>query len=89
RNMTERAIMLSKGNALEISDFRIKPPKSEIIVPSADMVNLKAHEIKMIRKVLQDSKYNQQTAADLLGITRDALARKMKKYDISICKSEA
>ena len=82
RNMTERAIMLSKGNALEISDFRIKPPKSEIIVPSADMVNLKAHEIKMIRKVLQDSKYNQQTAADLLGITRDALARKMKKYDI-------
>jgi DNA-binding NtrC family response regulator len=88
-NMTERAIILSKGNILGIADFRIKSSKSEISTVKDDLINLKAQEIKMIKKALQSSKFNQQTAADLLGITRDALTRKMKKYDISISKSES
>jgi transcriptional regulator with PAS, ATPase and Fis domain len=88
-NMTERAIILSKGNILGIADFRIKSSKSEISTTKDDLVNLRAQEIKMIKKALLSSKYNQQTAADLLGITRDALTRKMKKYDISITKGEA
>ncbi|MCX6220888.1 MAG: sigma-54 dependent transcriptional regulator [Bacteroidia bacterium] len=83
KNMTERAIMLCKGSTLGISDFRIKPQKSEITVQKDDMVNLKMHEINTIRKTLQNCKYNQQAAADALGIHRDALSRKMKKYDIS------
>ena len=74
RNMTERAIMLCKGNSLGIADFRIKPQKTEIIVPKDDLVDLKINEIKMIRKAL--------------GIHRDALSRKMKKYNININKVE-
>jgi DNA-binding protein Fis len=42
----------------------------------------------MVLKALQTCKYNQTTAADMLGITRDALIRKMKKYNISITKGE-
>ncbi len=88
RNMTERAIILCKGNILGINDFRVKPHKTESVLPNNEVVNLKTLEIKIIRKALQNNKYNQQTTADILGITRDALIRKMKKYDISVTKNE-
>ena len=88
RNMTERAIILCKGNVLGINDFRVKPSKSEYALPKDEIVNLKSQEIKIIRKALQNSKYNQQATADILGITRDALIRKMKKYEISVTKNE-
>ncbi|NQT58118.1 MAG: sigma-54-dependent Fis family transcriptional regulator [Bacteroidetes bacterium] len=88
RNMTERAIILCKGNLLGISDFPVKSQKNSSSEDHADSVNLKIHEIKMIRKALQSCKYNQKAAADMLGITRDALIRKMKKYDITVSKGE-
>jgi len=88
RNMTERAIILCKGNSLRINDFPIKSQKISSNEDHSDSVNLKTQEIKMSRKALQSSKFNQQTAADALGIHRDALSRKMKKYDININKSE-
>lgn len=88
RNMTERAIMLSKGNVLGISDFRIKAQKAEIIVPGDELVDLKMNEINLIRKVLKGCDYNLQATADALGIHRDALSRKLKKYDIIISKVE-
>lgn len=88
RNMTERAIILCKGNLLGINDFPVKPQKLSSSEDHADSVNLKIHEIKMIRKALQSCKYNQKAAAEMLGITRDALIRKMKKYDITVSKGE-
>jgi len=86
--MTERAVILCDGNSLGINDFRIKPFKSEVTVPKDEVINLKIHETNLIRKALQNFKYNQQAAADALGISRDALIRKMKKYEISVVKSE-
>lgn len=86
--MTERAIILCKGNLLGINDFPVKPQKLSSSEDHADSVNLKIHEIKMIRKALQSCKYNQKAAAEMLGITRDALIRKMKKYDITVSKGE-
>lgn len=88
RNMTERAIMLCKGDSLGIADFRVNAKKSEITVAKDEVVDLKMNEIKNIRKALQSCNYNLQAAADLLGIHRDALSRKMKKYNINICKKE-
>ncbi|MEI6062256.1 MAG: sigma-54 dependent transcriptional regulator [Bacteroidota bacterium] len=88
KNMVERAIILCKGSLLGISDFPVKSHKKESAVPKDEMVDLKMNEIKMVRKALQSSKFNQKAAADLLGITRDALIRKMKKYDISVSRSQ-
>ncbi len=88
RNMTERAIILCKGNILGINDFRVKPHKTEAVLPNNEVIHLKTQEIKIIRKALQNNKYNQQATADILGITRDALIRKMKKYDISVTKND-
>jgi DNA-binding NtrC family response regulator len=88
RNMTERAIILCKGNLLGINDFPVKPQKISASIEHHDSVNLKDHEIKMIRKALEDCKYNQTSAAVLLGITRDALSRKLKKFNIIVNKGE-
>ncbi len=88
RNMTERAIILCKSNTLGICDYPIKYQKTEQLVLNDDLVKLKVGEIKMIRKALQTCNYNQQATADVLGITRDALIRKMKKYEISVSRSE-
>lgn len=88
RNMTERAIILCKGNVLGINDFPINPQKCLSAEDNADSVNLKVHEINIVRKALQSCNYNQKAAADRLGITRDALIRKMKKYEITISKGE-
>jgi DNA-binding NtrC family response regulator len=86
RNMTERALILCKGSILGINDFPLSPGKSPRIGKTDHSSNLKTHEIKMIQQALQTSGYNQKAAADLLGITRDALIRKMKKYSIIIHK---
>jgi DNA-binding NtrC family response regulator len=84
RNMIERAVILCKGNVLGINDFPIKQQKDPMSESQVNSVNLKSQEINLIRKALQNCKYNQKVAADKLGITRDALIRKMKKHEITI-----
>jgi len=85
--MTERAIILCKGNLLGINDF---PLKRQRVLPAEnnESLNLKNTEIALIRKALKKCKYVQQATADELGITRDALIRKMKKYEIIVQKGE-
>jgi DNA-binding NtrC family response regulator len=89
RNMVERAIILCKGKLLEVDDFPVKQQIVSLSDQQSDSVNLKNNEMQIIQKALQSVKYNQKAAAGLLGITRDALIRKMKKYNIVINKSES
>jgi DNA-binding NtrC family response regulator len=84
RNMTERAIILCKGKILELNDFPIKQKKLSISEDHLTSLNLKSQEVKILQEALLRCKYNQQAAAEALGITRDALIRKMKKYDITV-----
>jgi DNA-binding NtrC family response regulator len=88
KNLTERAIILCKGNLLGINDFPVKPQKISTSEICDDAVNLKQIEINTIRKALQSCDFNQSVAADKLGITRDALSRKMKKFNIIVNKGE-
>jgi DNA-binding NtrC family response regulator len=88
RNMVERAIILYKGNAIEISDFPIENTMN-CSSNETDSFNLNEIEKKAISQALKKSDYNQTSAADMLGITRDALIRKMKKYNINIQKDVA
>jgi DNA-binding NtrC family response regulator len=88
KNMAERAIILCEGNVLTANDFPVKSAKLSKNIPEGEAVDLKSTEIKLIVEALHNSKYNQTIAADLLGISRDALIRKMKKYNISVNKSK-
>jgi len=88
KNMTERAIILSKGTIIGVSDFQEKTKSKSAQTGEAPKLNLEENEAKLIRLALHNCNNNQIAAANVLGIQRMALARKMKKYNISFTNQE-
>ena len=88
RNMIERAIILCKGDKLTSNDFQTKV-QAETDMPKEKInFNLEENELFLIRLALKEKSYNQNKSAELLGITRDSLIRRMKKFNILVSKSE-
>jgi len=85
KNMVERAIILCKRNSLGMNDFPVKA-RLLSMEQNGPPTELRAQEIGLIQKALKNGNYNQKAAAGMLGITRDALIRKLKKYNITIRK---
>ena len=85
KNLIERAFILNKGKELRPEHFLLSSAddlgKSSELV-ELDNLNLEEHERKLIVYSLEKSQYNYQKAADLLGISRHALSRRLKKYDL-------
>jgi DNA-binding NtrC family response regulator len=88
RNMTERAIILCKNNVLNVDDFPVNLKQKSSLKNDTNSINLKKNELHLIEKALKVSNYNQKAAANVLGITRDALIRRMKKHEITISRVE-
>ena len=89
RNLIERAIILCKTDTLTISDFPVKLlSQSAIQIEIPEPISSIDTESTKIKNALKLSKYNQTLAAEKLGITRDTLIRRMKKYFISINKTD-
>lgn len=84
RNMVERALILSDGTHLTVDDFIIKNDKSA----KSDITtfNLDDNEKSIIEAALRQCGGNQIKAADLLGISRDALKHRLQKHGIVIQK---
>jgi transcriptional regulator with PAS, ATPase and Fis domain len=90
RNIVERSIIFNKNNILEIDDFNINL-QNDLFTQEEDTTcsNLFSLERTLICKTLKKYEFNQQKTADALGIHRDALSRKMKKYQIKITRKES
>lgn len=86
RNMVERAMILSEGNELLPDDFPVKSDKSEVRTNKNSSLDLDLHEKKLIEEALRQTGFNQTKAAVLLGISRDAMKRKIKKFNFDITK---
>jgi len=87
RNMVERAMILCKTESLRSADFQTgEAPDSEKEKEKINF-NLEENELKLVHLALKEMNYNQNKTAELLGITRDALIRRMKKYKIKVSKS--
>jgi DNA-binding NtrC family response regulator len=82
KNMIERAIILNKENRLTESDFPVNDKLKPTGKKALQVFNLVDNEIETIKAALQEKDHNISAAADLLGIQRMALSRKMKKYGI-------
>jgi len=90
RNMVERAIIYCKSDRLSIEDFTIYF-KSSVPPPPAQVValnDLQAKEKQQVTDILKECNFNQTETAVKLGISRDALIRKMKKYGITVLKTD-
>ncbi|GAB1415828.1 sigma-54 dependent transcriptional regulator [Paludibacter sp.] len=88
KNMAERAVILCSNDVLNTDDFPVKSNVKAKLPSVSKGNNLKANEIKNILAALKACNYNQTAAAGHLGISRDALIRKMKKYNISVNKEK-
>ena len=78
QNSVERAVILSSGNKLGAKDFVLQP-KDIKKDNEQESLNLETIEQEVIEKALKQSQGNMNKAAELLGITRYALYRKIKK----------
>ncbi|NPU85982.1 MAG: sigma 54-interacting transcriptional regulator [Syntrophaceae bacterium] len=96
KNWIERAITLSEGSVLSLEDFSrehdggraVRMKKSEP-VHKQKMYSIRLTDVEnsMIRTALEESEGNVSGAARKLGISRDTLYRKMKKYEMAVLKS--
>jgi len=76
----EKAVILSENNVLKSEDFFLKPVTG--IKSDADTLKLEEMEKRLISAALGKNPGNVSAAADELGITRQTLYNKMKKFGI-------
>lgn len=87
RNMIERAMIFCNTSTLSTLDFQLLPT-SKSIKPSTATFNLDEQEQNLILHALDECGYNQMLTAKMLGISRDSLIRRMKKYNIKIVREQ-
>lgn len=82
RNTVTKAAVLARGSEIMAEEFVLTQPKLTIqtvtAIPSSP--DLDGMEKSMILRVLEQTHGHQQRAADLLGISRRTLSRKLKLY---------
>lgn len=78
QNAIERAVVLSSSDHLETTDFNLQPTEMKR-KNKAETFNLEQIEQETIEKALKMSGGNINKTADLLGISRYSLYRKMNK----------
>jgi transcriptional regulator with PAS, ATPase and Fis domain len=90
RNVIERAMVLEDSEWIQLGNLQIahqegQPALSELVVQAGDSTSdfsLEEAEKSLLRKALEKAGGNQTRAAVMLGITRDTLRYKMKKFDL-------
>ncbi len=88
KNMVERAMILSDNATLLPEDFPLRGEGGSVnvAVDTNGNLNIDNHEKQLIEQALKQTEFNQTKASVLLGISRDALKRKIKKFGIEITK---
>ena len=85
-NVIERAIVLLRGNAIDVGDLPLKSDNAESggesYGPDAEIKSIKDLESEHIRKTLDFADWNFNKTAELLGIHRNTLRLKIKEYNI-------
>ncbi|MCC6697512.1 MAG: sigma-54-dependent Fis family transcriptional regulator [Candidatus Hydrogenedentes bacterium] len=92
-NLLERAVALCQGDTIELGDlpknvreYVNKPGEEVKELPKGglDLENYVAEiETSLIKQALQNARYSQKRAADLLGLTARSLRYRLKKYGLA------
>jgi two-component system response regulator AtoC len=85
RNVVERAVLLAEGDVLELSHFSIGTQSSgadRVSLPPRG-VNLEELERDLVVQALERTDGNQTRAATLLGLNRDQMRYRVKKFSLT------
>lgn len=93
KNLVERSILVSKNNELGIDDFKaqieVSPGKKQNVqLPGVGSITLEQMEIEMVKRAMNFHQNKITKAAASLGITRNALYRRLEKYQIPFNEAE-
>jgi DNA-binding NtrC family response regulator len=77
----ERAVLLATGDQVQPSDLGLRPARNP--VPRLEEMSLEEVETLLIRKALARYGGNISQAAEVLGLSRSALYRRLDKYGLS------
>ena len=88
KNLVERTVLMTAKDRLEIDDFRLqlnKPRRSKDgnALPEVGAMTLEEIEREMIVKAMKHHNHKVVEVAGALGITRNALYRRLDKYNLS------
>lgn len=81
QHAVERAVILASGSMLQPENFMLRPPRYSA-GPETETLNLMELEKQTIEKAMKKCEGNISRAAELLGITRFTLYRKLEKYNL-------
>ena len=87
KNMVEKAMILCEDDRLRLSDFQFNTISAgDPVVISDDFeydtFDLEINEKRLIEKVLKNTNYKKTEAAEILNISRQALDRRIQKYNL-------
>jgi DNA-binding NtrC family response regulator len=89
RNVVERALILATGDSLQLEHLPPEiaagpPPPPPVPTPAlpAEGLSLEEVERQLVRQALEATGGNQVRAARLLGISRDALRTRMRRFGL-------
>jgi len=88
KNMTERAVILSKGELLTATGFPVKNKQRSSAGNGSELGTIQEQGSAFTPAGPENHGYNQKAAAEALGITRDSFIRRMKKHNIKIKKED-
>ena len=81
RNTVQQALLLGDGKTIQMDDLP-ESIRRQHAKPAGRFPSLKEVEKEHIRKALQLAEGNKSLAADLVGVTRDTLYRKIREYHL-------
>jgi DNA-binding NtrC family response regulator len=87
KHLTERAVILCEGNELTLDHFdnlNYRVRAAQIHAAPPRVMKLDHLEKENIEKALKATNYRKSKAAQLLNISRQALDRKLAKYNIEV-----
>ncbi len=93
KNLVERTILVSRNNELGIDDFKTQlesspAKKADLQLPGVGSITLEQMEIEMVKRAMNFHQNRITKAAASLGITRNALYRRLEKYQIPFNEAE-
>lgn len=79
RNVIDSAVVLATTDEIQPSDLSLHEPKPEVF----DTLNVEQWEQRLIHEALKRTRGNIPEAAELLGVSRATLYRKLEAYSIN------